>query len=242
MKQCVEAVRMVYDLAWSTFPSVFLYFYIVNKVLLQKGFTVWLFSHPTFCTSLLLFCAVGRVYDLARRQPTALVTLPFLSRNFLFRAKLLKIIFSSLAFKRRKKYIGLVTELMYEMLKMLIKICLQRAVSQIPRGSSLSLTPMEMNHQIINSTFFLALPSFISAVLSKLFCWVVRTANFWTVSEWFLENCLFKIAIDVVLHDFASCGSSEIVSIFSGGWKHSGVGRSPTAISKSICHTTQNIF
>jgi len=166
---------------------------------------------------------------------------------------------------------------------MLIKICLQRAVSQIPRGSSLSLTPMEMNHQIINSTFCLALPSFISAVLSKLFCWVVRTENFWTVSEWFLEKDLLNIATDVVLHDFASCGSSEIVSIFSGGWKHSGVGRSPTAItsqsatrlktklkkywkgtnkkndkeektndvifgrnptaiSKSICHTTQNIF
>ena len=87
-----------------------------------KGLTVWLFSHSTFCISLLLYCAVGRVYDLARRQPTALVTLPFLSRNFLFRAKLLKIIFSSLPFKRRKKYLVLAMELMYEMLKkMLIK-------------------------------------------------------------------------------------------------------------------------
>ena len=37
MKHCVEAVRKVYDLALSTFSSVFLYLYIVNKVLLQKG-------------------------------------------------------------------------------------------------------------------------------------------------------------------------------------------------------------
>ena len=53
MTQCVEAVRMVCDLAWSTFSSVFLYFYIVNKVLLQKGVTVWLFHFLYFFSSIL---------------------------------------------------------------------------------------------------------------------------------------------------------------------------------------------